>query len=224
LENQEMQAVFRLLLLQVLAVVAMAQSDRQSIEHYEANFEKYLGADITLMVDDVDRRDTGEHGDVAVFYATTRGQRDVGFVLVAVPRTEVDAFVRRYSVRGYGQTRPMRGTFKSRTNGTFYISFRGAKYPEEAASIPERSVARGSEERESPLPAFDKSPITSFSYDGKRLIEARIIEISADSVRLADKHDVAVVVPLERAVKMPDLRMKAKDAMEAAIKAGHASP
>jgi hypothetical protein len=57
----------------------------------------------------------------------------------------------------------------------------------------------------------------SFSYDGKRLIEATIIEITPDKVRLIDKHDVSVEVPLDRAIKMPDLRMKAKDAMEAAM-------
>ncbi len=211
-----MQVILRASLLLSLCAVAVGQSDRQAIEHYEANFEKYLGTDITLMVSEADRLDKGEHGDVSIFRIYTLGQRDSGFAYAVVPRSETASFVRRYAFRDYN-TRPLRGTFMSRPNGTFYISFRGAKYPENPASGTASSAPAAAKPEAVRPPVFDDSPMQSFSYDGKRLIEATIIEITPDKVRLIDKHDVSVEVPLDRAIKMPDLRMKAKDAMEAAM-------
>jgi hypothetical protein len=67
--------------------------------------------------------------------------------------------------------------------------------------------------------AFDDSPMRSFSYDGKRLNEARVVDVGAEGVVVTSKDSISVIVPLNRAIKMPDLRMKAKDAMEAALSA-----
>lgn len=67
--------------------------------------------------------------------------------------------------------------------------------------------------------AFDDSPMRSFSYDGKRLNEARVVDVGAEGVVVTSKDSISVIVPLDRAIKMPDLRMRAKDAMEAALSA-----
>jgi len=217
--NRGMKAVFALVLLHGFAGAGLAQTDRQAIEHYRAQFERYLGKDITLMVAQVERRDKGEHGDVAVFWAYTKGERETGWVDVVVPRSESDSFARRYAYRDY-RTRPMRGTFMSTTNAKFYIAFKGAEFPSDANFAPTTGAAQASDAVPLKLPAFDDSPMTSFSFDGTRLAEARITEITTAFVRVADKSGASIEVPLERAVKMADLRMRAKDAMDAALAAG----
>jgi hypothetical protein len=204
------------ILLLISSPLAHAQTDRQAIEHYKANFEKYLGKEISLMVARAKREDKGEHGDVAIFSIYTKGQRDAGFTHAVIPRFEAESFARRYAFRDY-QTRPVRGTFMATANGKFYISVKGAVFPSDAALESPSEPDKNDGIESLRLPSFDGSPMASFSYDGKRLIEASIIEITKQSVRLADKYNVSVDVPLDRAVKMPDLRMKAKDAMEAAI-------
>lgn len=67
--------------------------------------------------------------------------------------------------------------------------------------------------------AFDDSPMRSFSYDGKRLNEARVVDVGAEGVVVTSADSISVIVPLDRAIKMPDLRMRAKDAMEVALSA-----
>lgn len=219
-----MKAVFPFLLLHCLAAASAAQTDRQAIDHYEAQFEKYLGTDITVMVQEATRQDAGEHADVAIFSIYTMGQRGSGFTHAVVPRSEADTFSQRYADRAYYKTRPLRGKFMQTTNGNFYISYKGAEFPRDAVVEPAQDSVKSSESGANALPDFDKSPMTSFSYDGKRLIEARIVEVNAESVRLADKHGVAIEVPIDRASKMPDLQMRAKDAMEAAMASQSAAP
>jgi hypothetical protein len=216
---------FKALLLVALGTaVGAAQTDRQAIDHYEAQFEKYLGKDISVMVQEATRQDAGEHADVAIFSLYTMGQRDGGYTHVVVPRSEAHAFSQRYADRDYYQTRPLRGKFMQTPNGNFYISYNGAEFPRDAVVEPAQDSVKSSESDANALPDFDKSPMTSFSYDGKRLIEARVVEVNAESVRIADKYGVAVEVPLDRASKMPDLQMMAKDAMEAALAAKSAAP
>ena len=65
-------------------------------------------------------------------------------------------------------------------------------------------------------PKFDGSPFSSFSYEGKRLIEPRIESVDTNGVKVTDKEgENSVVVPLDRALKHPELRMRAKDAIKA---------
>jgi len=197
-------------------VGALGQTDRQAIPHYAHQFEKYLGEDITLMVARATRQDKGEHRDVAIFSIYTKGQRDSGYTHAVVPRSEADTFARRYAFRDF-TTRPLRGTFLATTNGNFYISFKGAEFPNDAAIDFARKSDKGEVDESLTLPPFDPSPIKSFSYDGKRLIEARITEITRTVVRVEGKHSDSVNVPLARAIKMPELKMRAKDAMESAL-------
>lgn len=65
--------------------------------------------------------------------------------------------------------------------------------------------------------SFDASPMTSFSYDGTRLIEARITSVSPAGVTITGKDGKSVVLDLEKALKFPDLRIRARDAIQAAI-------
>ena len=68
-------------------------------------------------------------------------------------------------------------------------------------------------------PGFDGSPFSSFSYEGKRLVEPRITSVDTDGVIVTDKDDKnSITVPLDRALKQPELRMRAKNAIEAAAK------
>ena len=193
----------------------MAQSDRDSMSHYESMFEKYLGKEITVKVARADRQDSGEHENVAVFSIYTLGNKDSSFTHAVVPRAEADAFSRRYAHDGY-RTRPLRGTFSKTANRNFYISVNGAKFSEEEFAYSEQDASGAQQPEQPKLPAFDDSPLASFSYDGKRLVEARIVEITPNIVKLSDKNGLSLQVPTERAVKMPDLRMKAKAALEAA--------
>ncbi|MBE2179364.1 MAG: hypothetical protein IAE97_02735 [Chthoniobacterales bacterium] len=65
-------------------------------------------------------------------------------------------------------------------------------------------------------PPFDSSPMASFAYDGTRFIEARITEISPAGVTVAGKDGRTVVVELDKAIKIPELRIRARDAIQAA--------
>jgi hypothetical protein len=65
---------------------------------------------------------------------------------------------------------------------------------------------------------FDRSPFASFSYDGVRLVEPRITSIAKSGVVVTEKNNKnSVVVPLDDALKHPELRMRAKNAIEACI-------
>jgi hypothetical protein len=111
----------------------------------------------------------------------------------------------------------LRGTFSKTANRNFYISVNGAKFSEEEFAYSEQDDSGAQQPEQPKLPAFDDSPMASFSHDGQRLIEARIVEITPIIVKLSDKNGLSLQVPIEKAVKMPDLRMKAKAAMEAAL-------
>jgi len=97
-----------------------------------------------------------------------------------------------------------------------YISYKGALFPEDTDAKDKEQPEAGASVS-SNTPSFDSSPIGSFSYEGANLFEARIVEINTNGVTLRDKHGKAVTVPLDIAAKKPDLRMRAKEAMEALL-------
>ncbi len=66
-------------------------------------------------------------------------------------------------------------------------------------------------------PPFDSSPMASFACDGTRFIEARITEVSRAGVTVVGKDGRTVVVELDKALKLPELRIRAKDAIQAAL-------
>lgn len=65
--------------------------------------------------------------------------------------------------------------------------------------------------------SYDTSPINSFDYQGTRLIEARITDVSPSGVTVTGKDGKSVVVELELALKMPELRIRARNAIQAAM-------
>ena len=68
-------------------------------------------------------------------------------------------------------------------------------------------------------PKFDGSSFSSLTYEGKRLVEPRITSVDKNGVTLTDKMDKdSVTVPLDRALKQPEIRTRAKEAIEEAIK------
>jgi len=80
-----------------------------------------------------------------------------------------------------------------------------------------QDVSKAPPRKKVPAATFDSSPmITSFFYKGIQLIEARIMSVNRAGVTVVDKFGRQVVVPLERAIKMPELRMKAAQAMQEA--------
>lgn len=200
----------------LFATDGLGQPDRNTMAFYEADSGRYLGKEVTVMISDAFRVDKGQHKEVAVFYISTKGSQTRSFTHAVVPLSEAEAFGRRYTTRDCVTVRRFRGTFSQAANNRFYLSVNGAKFPEDEITEAgqERTTA---EQLEQPkLPAFDRSPLASFSYDGKRLIEARIVEITPSTVKLSDKNGLSLQVPIERAVKMPDLRIRAKAALEAA--------
>jgi hypothetical protein len=197
-------------------IFATAQSDRQAIEFYTANFEKYLGQEIGLMVAEVTRQDKGQHGDVAVFSIYTKGARESAFTHAVVPLSEAKSFSNSYAFRDY-KTRLLRGTLRQTGSGDFYISYKGAELPSDTPSAATEEPTASGKSEDAPVVAFDDKPMSNFSYDGARLIEARITGVGSSGVTVVDKHNTSVTVPLEQAVKMPDLRMRAKAAIETAL-------
>jgi len=67
--------------------------------------------------------------------------------------------------------------------------------------------------------SYDSSPINSFDYQGTRLIEARITDVSPEGVTVTGKDGKSVVVDLDLALKLPELRIRARNAIQAAIAA-----
>jgi hypothetical protein len=159
---------------------------------------------------------------LALFWAS---DEDYGAMPVLVNQGDASAFVKQFGTetKYYGyrkRTRQLRGLLtawdgRNPTSFPYYLRYGGAK---EWVNLKQGSApsSGGAPEPEKKV-AFDEKPMTSFSYDGKRLAEARIVDVGREGVVLTDKDAVSVIVPLEKAVKMPDLRMKAKEAMEAAL-------
>ena len=119
------------------------------------------------------------------------------------------------------RTRKLRGIVTSwnepsLTRFLYYLRYEGAKQWVNSGG---RGKSGTQEVPQKQAVAFDDSPMRSFSYDGKRLNEARVVGVGAEGVVVTSKDSISVIVPLNRAIKMPDLRMKAKDAMEAALSA-----
>lgn len=128
-----------------------AQADRKAIDFYIANFEKYLGREISVEVEKAERKDTGEHENVAIFELFTSGTREYGYAYAVVPKSEVGAFSKRYGAQtgGYlldGNGRPLRGVFTKSPSAMenaygsfarFYISYKGAVFPDDKRAKPD---------------------------------------------------------------------------------------
>jgi len=133
---------------------------------------------------------------------------------------EYQEYLRGYKVR----TRKLRGIvsgWDDNQQGIYrhYLRYGGApKWVDSTSSSKDSNVAEIAPQIKKV--AFDEKPMMSFSYDGRRLIEARIVDVGPDGVVLTSKDSASVTVPLERAVKMPDLQMMAREAMEAALSVG----
>jgi len=117
------------------------------------------------------------------------------------------------------RTRKLRGIVTSwnepsLTRFLYYLRYEGAKQWVNSA---DRRQGGADNVPQKQKVAFDDSPMRSFSYDSKRLNEARVVDVGAEGVVVASEDSISVTVPLDRAIKMPDLRMRAKDAMEAAL-------
>jgi hypothetical protein len=134
-------------------------------------------------------------------------------------------------LRGYGtRTRKLRGVVapweeKRLSDYRHYLRYEGAKQWVNSESARHGATRQSKKEGQRPQKekvAFDERPLSSFSYDGKRLIEARVVDVGPEGVVVTSKDSTSVIVPLERAIRMPDLRMRAKDAMEAALAAATA--
>jgi hypothetical protein len=128
-----MRALILVILSITIASLAWAQADRRAIGYYEANFEKYLGREISVDVASSEREDTGELSDVAVFRIYTKGKTEAGFAYAVVPKSDVAKFSRRYAEKDdYRATTSLRGVFTKR-GSYFYISVDGAVLPDEKA-------------------------------------------------------------------------------------------
>ena len=139
-----------------LLASASAQSDRRSFEYYRANFEKYLGKEISVQATAAERKDTGQYGDVALFLVYTGGPYERSYAYAAVPLAETKSFSRRYATRNGGfyyekDSRPLRGKLTkggpSASNmivydtGGFYISFKDAVLPETPTEVSDAASA-----------------------------------------------------------------------------------
>jgi hypothetical protein len=158
-----------LLLALALIASASAQSDRRSFEYYRANFEKYLGKEISVQATAAERKDTGEYGDVALFLVYTGGPYDRSYAYAAVPLAETKSFSRRYATRNGGfyyekDARPLRGKLMKGgpsassmivyNTGGLYISFKDAVLPEVSTELPtEVPTESGDTARGAPTPA-----------------------------------------------------------------------
>jgi hypothetical protein len=121
------------------------------------------------------------------------------------------------------RTRRLRGVVapweeKQQSIYRHYLRYEGAKQWVNSGGA--QQSEEGKQDPQKKKVAFDDRAFTSFSYDGKRLIEPRVVDVGPEGVVVTSKDSTSVIVPLERAIKMPDLRMKARDAMEAALAAG----
>lgn len=115
------------------SAMSFAQSDRRAIEYYEANFEKYLGKEISVDVASCSREDTGEFANVAIFSIYTRGETESGFTYAVIPKSDVTSFSRKYAEKDvfYRGSR-LRGVFLKGGLRNFYISVDGAVLPKES--------------------------------------------------------------------------------------------
>ncbi len=126
------------------------------------------------------------------------------------------------------RTRRLRGVvtpWEEEQTSTYrhYLRYEGAKQWVNSEGARHGSSRQSKKEGQRPQKekvAFDERAFRSFSYDGKRLIEPRVVDVGPEGVVVTSKDSTSVIVPLERAITMPDLRMKAKDAIEAALAAG----
>lgn len=131
--------------------------------------------------------------------------------------TTMERLPSSYNIR----TRKLRGVVapwdqSNPTRFLHYLRYEGAKQWVSSGGQRQGGVVEVPQKQ---VVAFDDSPMRSFSYDGKRLNEARVVDVGAEGVVVTSEDSISVTVPLDRAIKMPDLRMRAKDAMEATLSA-----
>lgn len=213
------RAVLFLGLLMLTAVPSHALLQQRSFDYFANRAERYVDKQITIGCGSVYRRSSSiEHeGKVVLFDAWTLGDDGGNYCLVVVPSAAVESFVRKYNIRGRYDPRPLVGVLKRQHSG-FYVSYAGALLPDAPRRPALNEAGTEAEPTATPVP-FDKKPMMSFSYQGQRYIEASITAVDGSGVTVTAKDGASVVVPIAEAKKIPDLRMRARAAMEAAAPA-----
>ena len=210
------RAILFLGLLILTGVPSHALLQQRSFDFFVSRAERYVDKPITMGCSHVYRMSSrAEHNaGVVLFDAYTVGDDASRWALVVVPVAEAEAFARRYNIAGRYDPRPLTGVLKRKESG-FYVSFAGAVLPESSGrSRPDPAGAQAAPTATT-VP-FDKKPMMSFSYQGQRFIEASITAVDAAGVTVVAKDGATAVVPIAEAKKIPDLRMRARAAMEAA--------
>jgi hypothetical protein len=217
--------IFFLLATMLLAVVTRAVAqDKGSAQYYLNQADTYLGREITVQCAAVQlvSGPAGNHPDYAIFEAQTYDRKNwpPGYIRVVVPRASAENFARKYGhdsqwrQNGYA-TRVLMGIYSK--NGTsYYLRWGGAgEIAGEGERKPRPVATPGSEV--APM-SFDRSIMPSLTYNGQRYIEVTITSVDASGVKVVDKAGDSVIIPLEQAAKIPELRMRARDAIAAQIK------
>jgi hypothetical protein len=215
--------IISLLSAMLLAAVTQALGqDKGSAQYYLNQADTYLGREITVQCAAVQlvSGPSVQSSDLAVFTAETYDRKGWGgSIRVAVPKASAENFARKYGhdalwrQNGYA-TKILMGIY-SKQGRSYYLRWGGAG---ELGDVSEPAVVASTSTvaaQPSAPGTFDRSPMTSFTYEGRRYIEAVIASVDAEGVKVVDKAGASVVVPLERAAKIPELRMRARDAIAA---------
>ena len=223
--HEERVRIFSLLAATLWAVVTQAVAqDKGSAQYYLNQADTYLGREITVQCAAVQlvSGPAGNHPDYAIFEAETYDRKSwpPGYIRVVVPKVSAENFARKYGhdsqwrQNGYA-TRILMGIY-SKKGTSYYIRWGGAgEITDEGKREPGPVATPGSVE--APV-SFDRSTMPSLTYNGQRYIEATIASVDSSGVKVVDKAGDSVVIPLEQAGKIPELRMRARDAIAAQIK------
>jgi hypothetical protein len=209
------RAILFLGLLILTVVPSQALLQQRSFGFFLKRSERYVDRPITMGCSSVHRMPSKaeQASGVVLFDAFTVGDDGSRRTLVAVPAAEADSFDRRYNISGRYGPRPLTGVLKRKPKG-FYVSYEGALLPDATRGSEPDAGGADPGPAAAPVP-FDTKPMVSFSYQGQRLIEASVKSVDASGVTVRSKDGISVVVPIAEAKKIPDLRMRARAAMEA---------
>ncbi len=207
----------------LMPLIAWAQ--QRSFDEFTNEPSKYLETQVVVGCQSAKRANLGgkQYGDNVLFEIYTMGRSKTSWGYALVPQAEAESFYRKYSsdyTEDTFRTRPLSGVLK-KGGHYYYLSYKGAVLPPEEADSEQEQDASTSTitEENSKIPIFDSSPMSSFSFGGKRLAEPRIVSVDVSGVKVVDKNNrETIIVPLERAVKIPELRIRAKDTMEVLLK------
>ncbi len=195
--------------------------DKGGAQYYLNQADTYVGREVSVQCGAV-RLVSGPsdaNGDLAVFDAETYDRKGWGGgIKVVVSKASAEAFARKYGhdalwrQNGYA-TKILMGIYSKR-GSSYYLRWGGAG--EWTAGGQPSIRADSPVAAEAPAAVgFDRSVMPSFTFDGKRYIEATITSVDSEGVKVVDKAGASVVVPLDRAAKIPELRMRARDAIAA---------